>query len=306
MRSLEFGTALPAEMRQELKPGSCDGFHPEYTEAFDVAGLRGAAYLAAVLGNADDAKQWRALSDRLFAEYEAKFGANLRAKEYGNYSVLWPCRLHPLEDSNGGAQFRSVGAQKPASWRYFSLATAHQGLLAGNREAGYQTLESHLVHPQMRGWYVFDEFEDGVGSPSGEFRWPTVRTAWPRDSEKPGDNLSVAMPHGWAIAEVWLLLRDCLVFENAESLVLLGGVPPNWLEDPAGIEWGGLPTYFGACGLQYKAGAGAAELSLTGSAHPPDGFRLRLPNGFTVGDAKQASNGDWLLGPKTASARIRW
>lgn len=305
-KTLEFGPELPEEARQELKPGRCDGFHPEYTEAFDVAGLRGAAYLAEAAGRADDAKRWRDLAERLFAGYEQKFGADLRAKEYGNYSVLWPCRLYPLHDSNGAAQFRPVGAQKPASWRYFPLATAHQGLLAGNREAGYQTLEWHLAHPQMRGWYVFDEFEDGVGSPSGEFRWPDVRTTWPRDPAKPGENRSVAMPHGWAIAEVWLLLRDCLVFEDADSLVLLAGVPPAWLRDPAGVECDGLPTYFGACGIRYRIGADAAQLSLTGTARPPSGYRLRLPEGFAVEGAKQASNGDWMLATDKREWQIRF
>ena len=42
--SLDFGEALPKEKRQLLRPGSCDGHHPEYTEAFDIAGLRAAAY----------------------------------------------------------------------------------------------------------------------------------------------------------------------------------------------------------------------------------------------------------------------
>ena len=45
LTSLEFGDALPATSREELKPGRCDGFHPEYTDAFDIAGLRGAAEL---------------------------------------------------------------------------------------------------------------------------------------------------------------------------------------------------------------------------------------------------------------------
>jgi len=45
--SLEFGERLPpdrpdappAQRRQVLEPGSCDGYHPEYTDAFDIAGL---------------------------------------------------------------------------------------------------------------------------------------------------------------------------------------------------------------------------------------------------------------------------
>src|SRR5512137_241878 len=31
--SLDFGDVLPKEQRKQLKPGACDGHHPEYTEA---------------------------------------------------------------------------------------------------------------------------------------------------------------------------------------------------------------------------------------------------------------------------------
>ena len=44
--SLEFGNWLPEKQRKRLKPGACDGYHPEYTEAFDIAGMRAAAALA--------------------------------------------------------------------------------------------------------------------------------------------------------------------------------------------------------------------------------------------------------------------
>ena len=84
-----FGPALPEEKRRELKPGRCDGNHPEYTEAFDIAGLYGAAILAEAIGKSTDAAKWRTLADRLLEIYDEKFGADL-GKEYGSYSVL--CR----------------------------------------------------------------------------------------------------------------------------------------------------------------------------------------------------------------------
>ena len=48
---------------------------------------------------------------------------------------------------------------------------AHQGLLAGNRKAGYGTLKVHLDHEQMKEWYAFDE-----GGKSGSGGWGRVRT----------------------------------------------------------------------------------------------------------------------------------
>ncbi len=148
MDSLDFGDAVPAAKRVELKPGRCDGVHPEYTEAFDIAGLRGAAQLAGAMGQRQT--RWRELAQQLFDSYHARFGATLPAR-YGSYSVLWPCRLYAPNARAAFLQFAQFGAQQPRSWRYFPLATAHQGLFAGNREAGYRTIESHLDLETMRG-----------------------------------------------------------------------------------------------------------------------------------------------------------
>lgn len=262
MDSLDFGLKLPKEKRRELKPGRCDGHHPEYTEAFDVAGLQGAATLAEALGRSSDAAQWRKLADSLFETYDGKFGSNL-GKGYGSFSVLWPCRLYPVDGGKACEQFKDNGKQNPSGWRYFPLAKAHQGLLAGNREAGYGTLQLHLDAETMRGWYAFDE-----GGKSGSGGWGHVRTTW---------NGSVAMPHGWAIAEVWLLMRDCLVFEANQRLVLFSGVPPAWFNHKDGMTIKNLPTYFGKLNMRWRPTRVGAALRLDGEAKPPKGFILRLP-----------------------------
>lgn len=269
MDSLDFGEALPAERRQLLEPGRCDGFHPEYTEAFDIAGLRGAAELAEAAGRSSDSREWARLAGELFAAYDARFGERL-PRSYGSYSVLWPCRLYPLDRGKGIEQFRNIGGQLPKSWRYFPLATAHQGLLAGNREAGYGTLEAHLGHEQMRHWYAFDE---GGGSGSGG--WHHLRTTWTHSKEKPGENRAVAMPHGWAIAEHWLLMRDCIAYEDSGRLVLLAGVPPAWFTASEGIHVRRMQTHFGPLDLTYRAASDGAELRLR--CRPPAGYLLKLP-----------------------------
>ena len=210
MDALTFGDDVPADKRRELKPGRCDGHNPAYTEAFDLAGMRAAAVLADALGRTDEAAQYDAFAAELFEKYDLAYGGNLPDK-YGSYCVLWPCRLYPFSEGKACEQFKGLGPQKPESWRYFPLARAHQSLLAGNREAGWRTLETHLDQPQMRRWYAFDE-----GGKSGSGGWGHLRTKW---------NGDVAMPHGWAIAEVHLLLRDCLAYEDNQQLVLFAGVP---------------------------------------------------------------------------------
>ena len=296
--SLDFGDRLPpdgpderpAHRRQVLRPGSCDGHHPEYTEAFDVAGLRAAALLAEAGGRKADADKWRQLAEQLFARYAEQFRRRL-ANGYGSYCVLWPCRLYSLGEGPAHEQFRQTGAQKPTGWRYFPLARAHQGLLAGNRAAGWATLEKHLDHPQMQGWYAFDE-----GGRSGPGGWGHVRTTW---------DPSVAMPHGWAVAELHLLLRDCLAFEDGERLVLLAGVPEAWFTAAEGMAVEGLPTHFGDVSFSWKPAAGGGRLGLGGKAAPPGGFDLRLPElpGLKVAAderaAERLSSGGWLV-PKGA------
>jgi hypothetical protein len=262
MDGLDFGADLPRDKRTELKPGRCDGRHPEYTEAFDIAGLYSAATLADAVGKHSQAVRWKKLADSLFETYDKKFGQNL-GKGYGSLSVLWPCRLYPVDSGKAHERFKKTGGQKPSGWRYFPLAKAHQGLLAGSREAGYGTLQLHLDHEQMRGWYAFDE-----GGKSGSGGWRRVRTTW---------NSNVAMPHGWAIAELWLLLRDCLAFENNSRLVLLSGIPPTWFKHKTGMTIENLPTYFGKLNLLWKPMSNGATLKLTGDANPPDGFVLRVP-----------------------------
>lgn len=296
--SLDFGDALSLDKRQELKPGRVDGFHPEYSEAFDIAGLRAASLLADAASNRTDAAAWRDLANSLFEIYDQKFGAQL-PQQYGSYVVLWPTHLYPYNTGKGYEQFKHIGAQKPVSWRYFPLARAHQGLLAQNRVAAYETLAMHLDHEQMRGWYAFDE-----GGRSGTGGWNHVRTTWQQGKE------SVAMPHGWAIAELHLLLRDSLMFEDEDRLVLLAGVSPEWFTRPEGMKVERLPTHFGLASFDYASIAGGAILKLTGAAAPAGGFVLRLPQqlnaSVTVNGKALIANerGDFVLPANTTEARL--
>ena len=301
--SLEFGDALPPDQpdeptalrRQVLRPGSCDGYHPEYTEAFDVAGVRAAAMLARAAGKAEDASQWEKLAAELFTRYDARFGKNLTAG-YGSYCVLWPCRLYSFSQGKAFEQFSRIGVRKPNGWRYFPLATAHQGLLAGNRAAGCDTIDAHLAHPQMQGWYAFDE-----GGPSGPGGWRFARTTW---------DCGVAMPHGWAVAEMFLLLRDCLAFEDGDRLVLLAGVPEGWFKAPARWGFTGLPTWFGKCSLVVERGAAGAEVTVSGEAAPPEGFWLRVPAQWEVRigpdgkPAQRTPSGDVLIPARGGKVQI--
>jgi hypothetical protein len=291
---LDFGDALSPSERQELKPGRCDGDHPEYTEAFDLAGLFAMVTLSRGMGSTEDIT-WGQLLAMLEKSYDQRFGRRL-AKDYGAYAVLWPCRVYPLQQGKAFDQFKNVGLQRPKGYRYFPLATAHQGLLAGNRAAGHATLEAHWQQDLMRGWYVLDE-----GGESGVGAWKYVRTNW-----KP----TVAMPHGWAIAEFALLLRDCLLFEDGNRLVLLAGTPEDWFTRSEGMSFKHMPTHFGSCSLSYTPDRRGARLTLSG-ATPPEGFVLRMPKAMrtkvTVDKSPAKTfTGDVILPSGTKLARLEF
>jgi hypothetical protein len=303
----EFGAALAKDRRKELKPGACDGHNPAYTEAFDIAGLRAAALLAKASGRETDAASWRKLADALFEKYDRDFGGDL-GKGYGSYAVLWPCRLYPLSDGKAHERFKSIGAKKTGQWRYFPLATAHQGLYTGNRASGCGTIESHLAEPQMCGWYAFDE-----GGPTGVGGWPKLLTTWswnypPEPKPAWARTSAKAMPNGWVLAEFWLLMRDSLLFEDGERLVLLAGVTPDWFHKEMAVM--DLPTWFGSCSFRFQPSGPGAVLTLDGQAQPPGGFVLRLPPEMQAAvqvkgqPLPRSPTGDFLLPTGTREATI--
>ncbi len=85
MSGINFGDSVDPKFRQELIDGNCDGRHPEYTYAFDVAGIRKAVILAKAIGNTVDAGEWQELANTLFTRYDQQFGQQLRSA-YGSFS----------------------------------------------------------------------------------------------------------------------------------------------------------------------------------------------------------------------------
>ena len=119
------------------------------------------------------------------------------------------------------------------------------------------------------------------------------------------------MPHGWAIAEFQLLLRDALAFEDGDKLVLLGGVPPAWFTDHDGMKVENLPTHFGSASLAWSVKERQAALTFSGSAAPPGGFVLRLPPELKTkltadGKAVAGKGGDFALPTGVRQAQIEW
>jgi hypothetical protein len=96
-------------------------------------------------------------------------------------------------------------------------------------------------------------------------------------------------------------MRDCLLFEDENRLVLLSGIAPEWFRNPAGIIFENLQTQFGDLSLSWKPDGNRATMNIRGACAPPDGFALRLAPSVNVQVLAQGrsvpveANGDYML-----------
>src|SRR5262249_6299664 len=111
----------------------------------------------------------------------------------GECVALWPARFDRFD--SGAVEYFVRRSRSPAStWPYLDLDAAHNRLMAGVADAGWQTVRRYLDDPNFRRWRVLDE-----GGASDHGYWPALATnpPWPP---------RVASPHGWSQASLLLLM----------------------------------------------------------------------------------------------------
>ena len=101
------------------------------------------------------------------------------------------------------------------------------------------------------------------------------------------------LPHTWAGADLATAIRNLLLYECADRLVLLAGVPESWVTDGSGLRLGNMPTYFGVVNLSAVEQDGRLRVELRGKINAPKGVLLHWP--FT-GKPKSVNVNDapWL------------
>ena len=93
------------------------------------------------------------------------------------------------------------------------------------------------------------------------------------------------MPHAWAAASYATLVREMLISEHNDTLVLLQGAPEWWLTESREILLNTLPTQYGKLNILTRNNinpiengwSGTITMKLSG-ASPPNGYRWDLPN----------------------------
>jgi len=272
---------LPASVSAE-DLGKGDQQH-YWDDFWCVRGLRDAVFAARKLGKAKDAAWIEAEADSLLCATLAsvrKVMAPQSAPHYipngpqdlassamarGTSCALWPCAvLDPTDALTRDsfdcywrmwiAPFDGGFVHKGHYWPYAGLDLAQGYLMLGQRERAWKMLDWTLDHDPTRGFY-----------------------SWPEGmSMKDGGLAEGDMPHGWMCAAYVSLVRNMLVRESGRDLVLLSGVPRQWLKPGALISVRHFPTEFGTVSYSAEVSQNGLKLQFSG-AKPAVVCRVILP-----------------------------
>ncbi len=269
--------------------GRMDWHSPDfYINCWAYAGLRTAAEAADTLGRNAQARAWAERAGALEAEIET-----VLLPRYGNDRdpcvAPYPTGLFAERDDVLRERFRrwyrqnrldAAGRRKPEPlWPYFEAAQMHNALLLGCTDELWASLDGFLSDPRFMDMALMPEGEPG-GAECLPFGRGSDARGWLSPAATGGN-----MPHNWATAETFLLLRALLVTEEKEGLTLLAGAPPAWRAPGATVEVTGLPTDLGM--LSYRAQArpdGTWQVRVTQGEHIP--VRVGARGSYRIHDAE--------------------
>jgi hypothetical protein len=242
-----------------------------------VAGARSAAGIARAAGEAGLADRYAAQT----AAYQATLDAQIRqavkrtggwippaldadgGQDWGNLWPAYPTRIYPATDDAVEATMRRARSRFQegiATYLDGRLLHAYLGfrvfqtdLARGSQERAVEGLYSELAHTTS----THGGFETGVRV---------------YGSRAVDDNMT---PHGWFAAEYATLLRNMLVREDDDGLVLMSALSPAWLEPGEAVSVHDAPTTFGPVDFTLRARDHGARLEW--HANVPEGTRIRWP-----------------------------
>ncbi len=263
-----------------------------WDDFWGIAGLRAAAWMAARLNEssaaedfAGHAEDFAGAVERSLAQAAARLGRpampasphrRLDAGAVGSLAAGYPLQLFAPDDPR---LLDTVAWLREACFvdGGFFQDMIHSGINP------YLTL--HIAQVLLRaGDAAAPELMRRVGalaSPTGQ--WPEA--VHPRTlGGCMGDG-----QHVWAAAEWVLMLRNCLLREEGDGLVLGGGVPEDWLAAGRAVRFGPAPTAFGPVTLTIEADGDAARVRWQGAWHrEAPAVTVRLPGRAPVAAAPGA------------------
>jgi hypothetical protein len=249
--------------------GRMDGHFPiMWINGFAYFALKRAAQCAEALGLDGSRYQQTAtkLQQTLLRKTPELFGQNDRNPN----SAFWPTGWASRDNKDIQEGFENfwntvrypngVHAPEPM-WTYFEAGQAHNYMLLGQRERTWVSLEYFLRHHIAPGLYTYSE---GNSDENSSLLWQRTR-GW--------DHINYVTPHGWTAAEIFLLLRDCLVREEDDKLIIGSGVPAAWMQQAFSVR--NLPTHFGSVSFSFTPETNTLDLQV--DKMPTGGILAEFP-----------------------------
>jgi len=250
-----------------LNYGTMDQGGLLYVNLVSLTGLRGAVDMLNEFSSEEASNLRHILQDYLqeFTNLLETIDYDLSYDKRGYCFATWPAQIHSVIPK-AREYFVKTGfdSQVPiSSWKYLDMDYAHNFLIAGHRSAGYRVVQRYLNLYTFKMWKLLDE-----GGPSSQGYWKLL--------SNPMWNPEVAIPHGWSIASLVLLMRDALVYEDDGSLVLLSGIPPAWFGAGKKLSYS-LPTEYGLLRVYMECKEQNIILDVEIAGSPPKGISAVLP-----------------------------
>ncbi len=290
-KSPHSGLLPPGPSAEHLGPSD----YIYWDDFWGLAGLRAAAFAAEMLGQTEDAKKLRANFESFRTDVDTSLtmaasrlaSAAMPASPYrrldagmiGSLAASYPLRLF---DSNDPRIVDTIAALKDVAWMedayfnrvghaalgtYLSLHVAQCLLLQRNREA----------------WKIIDWV---LNHASPTFTWAEgIHPATRRGGMGDGH-------HGWAAADYVLAVRNALLFEEENHLIVTPILPHDWTTENNVIKVENAATYFGSVNLTIAFGERTGTLVVRSDwREAPEYIEWNLP--FTP---RQVGEGAEIIG----------
>ncbi len=239
-----YGLLPPGPSAEHLGPS--DYYY--WDDFWGLAGLREAARAAEWVGQTQDAARLRANFQSFSADVDASLATaaarlgrhampaspyrRLESGMIGNLAALYPLRLFEPDDPR---IVDTIAALKETAWlqdAYFS----HVGHSALGTYLSLHVAECLLFRRDPEAWRIIRWVLD-LASPT--FTWaeglhPITRHGAMGDGH-----------HGWALADFLLAVRNALLYEEGDHLVITPVLPQEWTVENTVIKVEDAATYFG-------------------------------------------------------------
>ena len=279
--------------------GGIGGQRPEYTTTlWTVVGLKEIARGARVIGQKEDAEKFEAMYQSLRTDLLAHIDRH-QAKTAAGQRYL-PMTMVPGQHNFGLLHTDLVGTPRPwtlmgplvGTWAYCQAIYPGELLppdhpLVTDLIAVLDSMDDEEGIPKESGWIpwqglwnYFASFAahvclyNGRGEKAVDYLYAFANHASPTRVWREEQNLQTHpqkravgdMPHNWASAEFIRLVRNLLVFEQADTLHLLRGLPPQWLVAGKPVIVEKTPTRFGRVSLNVETVGRSVTVKVTRDA----------------------------------------